>query len=109
MILYVTECFNSQPLPFLDSQITSENEASVSYSARHAKIEDPYGWISYPSQYSWLMIDFRQRTIMTAIRVRGNPSYNIWSPTFTIEYSNNGYTFETFKENGIIKVSKIII
>jgi hypothetical protein len=109
MILYVTECFYSQPLPFLDSQITSENEESVSYSARHAKIEDPYGWTSTHDQYSWLMIDFLQRTTMTAIRVRGSPVFNIWSPTFTIEYSNNEYTFETFKEHGSTKVSKIII
>jgi hypothetical protein len=108
MILYVIECSTPKALPFLDSQITSENFYS-DYTARHARLEHSGGWISQNGQMSWLMIDFLQRTTMTGITVRGSPVINMWSPSFTFEYSNNGYTFETFKEHGSTKVSKIII
>jgi hypothetical protein len=102
IILYLIECSNPKLLPFLDSQITAQDFYS-SYTARYAR-RDKSGWVSTSSS-CWLMIDFLQRTTMTTITVRGSTAMGVYSTSFTIDYSNNGNTFETFKEGGSTKVS----
>ena len=102
--LFVIECNNPQPLPFLDSQITSPDTSS-SYTARRARLDDPSGWQGNPNVQSYLLIDYLQRTTITAVSVRGSPvTSDCWSPTIEIHYSNDGYTFEDLQvsDNTII-------
>ena len=97
MSLFVTECNNPQPLPFLDSQITASTRYSVSYSARHARIDDPYGWGSLAQVKSYLLVDHLQRATITAVSVQGMPAWSFWSASMDIYYSNDNISF-TFLE-----------
>ena len=96
MSLFVTEC-NPQPLPFLDSQITASTSDSASYSARHARIDDPYGWASLYQVKSYLLVDHLQRATITAVSVQGMPAWSTWSESMDIYYSNDNISF-TFLE-----------
>ncbi len=107
IIFYVIECSKTETLPFEDSQITAKSQYS-SFTVRNARLGDGTGWLSESGQQSWLMVDFLQRTTITAVTVRGMPAYSAWSSSFTLEYSNNGYTFEPFEESGSTKVSNMI-
>lgn len=102
--LFVIECNNPQPLPFLDSQITSPDTSS-SNTPRRARLDDSSGWLGNPNVQSYLLIDYLQRTTITAVSVRGSPAVtDCWSPTIEIHYSNDGYTFENLQvsDNTII-------
>lgn len=93
MSLFVTECNNPQPLPFLDSQITASTSSSTSYSARHARINDLSGWASVHRVESYLLVDHLQRATITAVSVQGMVAWNIWSQSMSIYYSNDNVTF----------------
>lgn len=105
--LFVIECHNPQRLPFLDSQITSPDTSS-SNTPRRARLDDSSGWLGNPNVQSYLLIDYLQRTTITAVLVQGSPAATeCWSPTIEIYYSNDGYTFDyrEVSDNTIIYLS----
>ena len=99
-------CTSPGALPFLDSQITSPNEYS-SYTARHARLDDSSGWLAESGQQGLLKIDYLQRTTITGLRIQGAPPYSTWSPTYTVQYSNDGVNFKNYEEAGSAKVNKM--
>ena len=88
----------------MDSQITSSSEYSTGYSARYAKPSST-GWVGNAGSPEWLLVDFLHQTTLTSITVQGSTSANLWSSQFSLEYSNDGYTFQEYRQSGSTTVS----
>ncbi|XP_078683263.1 uncharacterized protein LOC144917279 [Branchiostoma floridae x Branchiostoma belcheri] len=109
-----TEC--SSPLGMIsghirEDQLSASSEYGSSWGPNEARLDNNRAW--YPSSYTqseWLQIDLINRTSITGIQTQGDVRRGLFSSThyyvtlFKLFYSDDGATWNTFRENSVEKI-----
>ena len=98
-----------------DSQISAssrlDDDHSAARSRLHFKTEKRKdgAWSALRSdEHQWLQVDFRSYATVTRVATQGRYYHNEWVLTYTIHYSDDGLTFQGYKEPGN-NLTKVII
>ncbi len=96
----------------MESTEIRDNQISTS-SNYDVDIRDIFARLNHPNQYwtpansdydnPWLTVDFRSIVTVDGIATQGG-GLTSRTKTFTVSYSNDGITFDVYKENGVEKV-----
>ena len=98
----------------LDSQISASSEWNRNHSAHNGRLNfknpDKAGaWVPKPSSGSWLQVDFKFLAIITEVLTQGRSDYPQWVKSFTLSYTNNSNEFIQYFENGVEKVTEVLV
>ena len=97
-----------------DAQIS----ASSQWDSNHAAIQGRLnfkagsgkqgGWSSlHNNQNQWLQADLGSNKEVTYLATQGRNAHSQWVPSYKVEYSNDGSSFQYYQEQGTDKVSKL--
>ena len=96
----------------LDSQITASSQYDVNHGPTNARLNfKAHGgrsgaWSSRRNDVNqWLQIDFNYPATIDEILTQGRQSTNQWVKTYTVSYSNDGFTFNPYRHRGLTKVN----
>ena len=92
-----------------NSQMTSSSVWNAVYSAQKGRLYGVGSWIARRNdQNQWIQVDLGRKEVVTAIATQGRSNSNQWVKTFSVSYSLDGKTFESFKINGAVKVRIVL-
>ncbi|XP_028414250.1 venom prothrombin activator pseutarin-C non-catalytic subunit-like [Dendronephthya gigantea] len=99
-----------------DSQLTSSSYWKNYYAARGRLYNKDIGWIAgVNDQNPWIQVDLGKKEVVSGIATQGgsyyyNKSYRYrWVKTYSVKYSLNETTFESYKDEGDDKVRIIAL
>ena len=90
-----------------DAQITASTMRDVNSSPRLARLQlkadgiKQGGWSALrndPNQ--WLQVDLGSYTTLTRVATQGRNEFSEWVTKYRIQYSNDGVTFQVYREQG---------
>ena len=59
------------------------------------------GWSSRPNNLNqWFQIDLRIKTTVASVATQGRNKHNQWVTEYKLQYSNDGNSFQGFKQEG---------
>ncbi|KAL9976335.1 hypothetical protein ACROYT_G013625 [Oculina patagonica] len=91
-----------------DGQMTASSQWAVTHGPKRGRLNSQEtasttgGWVSgINDAYQWLQIDLGHRnTRVTRVATQGRNVYDQWVSTFKLQHSNDGVTFEYYREQG---------
>ena len=94
-----------------NSAITASSKLSIVYGPENARLhyQGEAGrvgaWIPlYQDHNQWLQVDFGSVTQITGISTQGYYNADHWVKSYTLQYSDNGYSFKPYQQSGHTKV-----
>ena len=100
------------PLGMENYKITSAQiSASSSFDGNHLPNQGrlnfkavgimPGSWTARASNlHQWLQVDLRIKTAVTFVATQGRNKYNQWVAKYKLQYSDDGNSFQVFKQDG---------
>ena len=96
-----------------DAQISASSEWDANHAAKQGRlhfqaVSGKAG--SWSAQFNdlnqWLQIDLgNQHAKVTRVATQGRNAYSQWVTKYKLQYSDDGVNFQSYRENGAIKVS----
>ncbi|CAH3183147.1 unnamed protein product, partial [Porites lobata] len=93
-----------------NSAITASSKLSIVYGPENARLhyQGEAGrvgaWIPLHQDHNqWLQVDFGSVTQITGISTQGYYNADHWVKSYTLQYSDNGYSFKPYQQNGHTK------
>ncbi|XP_073259279.1 lactadherin-like [Porites lutea] len=93
-----------------NSAITASSKLSIVYGPENARLhyQGEAGrvgaWIPlYQDHQQWLQVNFGSVTQITGISTQGYYNADHWVKSYTLQYSDNGYSFKPYQQNGHTK------
>ena len=89
-----------------NAQITASTQHGSPYRSYDARLNSKRGsWIPTSfNTHQWLQVDLGKKTSVTEIKTQGRYNYDQWVTSYRVSYSNDGSSFQTYKENNKDKV-----
>jgi hypothetical protein len=88
-----------------DSHITASSIWSASLSTTQGRLNSASSWSARRNdQNQWIQVDLGREKVVTVIATQGRANYNQWVKTYSVSYSSNGNTFESYTIDGAVKV-----
>ncbi|KAM7428989.1 hypothetical protein ABFA07_020090 [Porites harrisoni] len=89
-----------------NAKITASSQYHSPYQSYHARLNSRSGsWVPRTNNgYQWLQVDLGKKTEVTGIKTQGRYNTHQWVTSYRVSYSNDGSTFQTYKENNQDKV-----
>ena len=85
--------------------MTSSSAYSARVSTKQGRLNGPDSWSARRNdQNQWIQVDFGKQQLVTAIATQGRSNFNQWVKTYSVSFSINGKTFESYKVNGVVQV-----
>ena len=91
----------------LDAQISASSQMDSNHSASHARLHlqadgsTSGGWSALTNDVNqWLQVDFGSYTLVTRIATQGENGYSNWVTKYKLKYSDDGTTFQFYKDVG---------
>ena len=91
----------------LDAQISASSQMDSNHSASHARLHlladgsTFGGWSALTNDVNqWLQVDFGSYTLVTRIATQGENGYSNWVTKYKLKYSDDGTTFQFYKDVG---------
>ena len=88
-----------------DAQITASSQWASSHAAVQARLHfekagnKQGGWSSRRNDVNqWLQVDLGSYTTVTRVATQGRNGYGQWVTQYRLQYSDDGVTFQFFKE-----------
>ena len=106
-LFYVLEC--QAPLGMENFRITpAQISASSQYDGNHGSNIGRLHYTGYAGAWSagannlnqWIQIDFRIGTTVTYVATQGRHNHVQWVTEYKLQYSNDGNSFQVFKQQG---------
>jgi hypothetical protein len=96
-----------------NSQLKSSSEKDETTRARNARLrlkpvdgERVGAWIASADDGNpWFKVDFKSNATVRGITTQGRYDEAEWVTSYEVSYSIDGVTFDTYEENGQVKVS----
>ena len=114
------DCIDPIPLGLesnliLNSQLKSSSEKDETTRARNARLrlkpvdgERVGAWIASADDGNpWFKVDFKSNATVRGITTQGRYDEAEWVTSYEVSYSIDGITFDTYEENGQVKVSEV--
>jgi hypothetical protein len=111
------ECIDPIPLGLenhliVNSQLTSSSEKGETTRARNARLrlkpvdgERVGAWIAATDDTNpWLQVNFKSNVTVRGITTQGRSDKGEWVTTYEVSYSIDGMNFDTYEDNGQVKV-----
>ena len=90
-----------------DDQISASSELGSNYSAVQARLHfkadggKAGGWTALSDDLNqWLQVDLGSYTRVTRVATQGRNGYDQWVTKYKLQYSDDGATFEFYKDAG---------
>ena len=90
-----------------DAQITASTMRDVNSSPRLARLQlkadgiKQGGWSALRNDVNqWLQVDLVSYTTVTRVATQGRNEFSEWVTKYRIQYSNDGVTFQVYREQG---------
>ena len=90
-----------------DAQISASSQTDDYHSAAQARLHRKTdgskfgGWSALTNDLNqWLQVDFGSYTTVTRVATQGGNGYNQWVTKYMLQYSDDGITFQFYKEGG---------
>lgn len=99
-----------------DGQISASSQLDDNHSARQARLHFKIsgykrgGWSALRNDlHQWLQVDLGSYTRVIRVATQGRNAFNEWVTKYNLQYSDDGVTFDLFKEgtNSSAKVLNI--
>ena len=89
-----------------NAQITASTQHDYQYRSYYARLNSKSGsWIPTSlNAHQWLRVDLGKKTSVREIKTQGRYNSNQWVTSYRVSYSNDGSSFQTYKENNKDKV-----
>ena len=89
-----------------NAKTTASSQYYSPYQSYHARLNSRSGsWVPRTNNgYQWLQVDLGKKTEVTGIKTQGRYNAHQWVTSYRVSYSNDGSTFQTYKENNQDKV-----
>ena len=89
-----------------DEQINASTRYNENYGGEKGRLWNEKMWLSHQSDRNpWLQIDLGGQTKVTAVATQGRPpGHGQFVSKYKLQYSNDGRTFNYYKEEGRDKV-----
>jgi len=87
----------------LDDHITASSTYSKGLSARKSRLHSGKAWSAdSKDEHQWLQIDLgvEYTTNVTKVATQGSSVYDEWVKEYKLDYSNNGTSFQYYREPG---------
>jgi len=88
-----------------DAQITASSQWDHNHAAAQARLHFKQAghkqgsWSSRPNNVNqWLQVDLRSYTTVTKVATQGRNGHSQWVTQYRLQYSDDGVTFQFFKE-----------
>ena len=88
-----------------DAQITASSQLSGNHSAAQARLHfqadgnKAGGWSALANGLNqWLQVDLGSHTRVTRVATQGRNRYDQWVSKYKLQYSDDGVTFQAYKE-----------
>ena len=88
-----------------DAQITASSQYDINHAARQARLHfkkagsKQGSWSARTNDFNqWLQVDLGWYTIVTRVATQGRNAANQWVTTYRLQYSDDGVTFQFYKE-----------
>ena len=88
-----------------DAQVTASSQMDNTHSAREARLHSKSdgnqrgGWVALKNDLNqWLQVDLGTFTRVTRVATQGRDGYDQWVTKYRLQYSDDGFTFHSFKE-----------
>ena len=98
-----------------DGQITASSQLDDNHSARQARLNlkiSGYkrgGWSALRNDLQqWLQVDLGSYARVTSVATQGRNAFNEWVTKYNLQYSDDGVTFDMYKE-GANSSAKVLI
>jgi len=90
-----------------DAQISASSQLDDNHSAIQARLHfkakggNAGGWSALRNDANqWLQVDLSSYTRVTRVATQGRNAYDEWVTKYRLQYSDDGVTFQYFKEVG---------
>ncbi|CAH3132495.1 unnamed protein product [Porites lobata] len=89
-----------------NAQITASTQHHSPYRSYHARLNSNHGsWVPRTNNgHQWLQVDLGKKTEVTGIKTQGRYNAHQWVKSYRVSYSNDGSTFQIYKENNKVKI-----
>ena len=89
-----------------NAQITASSQYYPPYQSFNARLNSKTGtWVpTVLDGHQWLQVDLGKKTEVTGIKTQGRYNAHQWVTSYRVSYSNDGSTFQIYKENNKDKV-----
>ena len=89
-----------------NAQITASTQYGSQYRSYYARLNSNSGsWVPTSNNaQQWLQVDLGKKTEVTGIKTQGRYNAHQWVTSYRVSYSNDGSTFQIYKENNKVKV-----
>ena len=98
-----------------DSQISASSQLDENLSPAHSRLHNKSNqtkggaWSALRNnQHQWLQVDFLSYTTVTHVATQGRHAHSEWVVNYKLNYSDDGLTFQEYKEPGS-NLAKVII
>lgn len=93
-----------------DSQVKASSEFGTIHLAHHARLNNDDFWAPDGSDVNpWLQIDLKKKQTVTKIATQGRSlqkgDFNQWVTEYSLKYSQDMISFDSYKQFGVVKVS----
>ena len=90
-----------------DAQISASSQWDINHAAVQARLRFQAGggkqgaWSArYNNQNQWLQVDLGAETVVNNIETQGRNRYSQWVKSYKLQYSNDGISFQYYKDAG---------
>ena len=91
-------------LKITPAQISASSYYDVNYVPNngrlHFKNSDSAWVVGVNDLNQWIQIDFGIKTVVTYVATQGRHNYDQWVTQYKLQYSNDGSSFQVFKQQG---------
>ena len=82
-----------------DIDVTASSFLSLDYDPGRARLNSTSAWVPARHDVSELLqIHFVQQANISGIAIQGHPSMDRWVTRYRLEYSKDGFSWETYSE-----------
>jgi len=92
-----------------DYQISSSSDWDSYHRPQFARLNNPAQdqWCAHWQKHGtdqFVRVDFDKRQLMYGVSVQGQASFDNWVTSYKVNYTEDGYIWKTYMENGIDKI-----
>lgn len=83
-------------------QISASSQFDGNHAPNYGRLHYPGTWAARVNDlHQWIQIDFRVQTTVTYAATQGRYGSSQWVTQYKLQYSNDGNSFQVFKEQGV--------